>query len=393
MTVACTCTTNFSAKNNIQLLRVGQRTVCPNLYVLPQGAESVHNDFYSAMKSGDWGFVLVKGENGAGKSAYIKNIEALANGIDYAISHIEVNEKLVKQYGPNGYFTRAMFHQIRMPDGEILLYKISSNDSFRKKLHSIIEHHRADFDFYSPALTQALSLLTDDKASSELKKHANSWMNGDPRLVWELREMEITDKTMKSILNVPTDKMLYLIKDMLGYLDLKGLLVSVDEIEKAGDLPRLKGRETLSTIRDLINILTSEESLPTKRGAMKGLFICYAVSTFFLGWSGALPDEDVDFKALAERYGKPNISIQEVPRLATMLLDSGATIPVDFGSLTDLEDIATPIIEHYNKAYSDHLDITAKDLASESYSRTGRFLARPNVMAMTKILDEKRKTE
>jgi hypothetical protein len=204
--------------------------------------------------------------------------------------------------------------------------------------------------------------------------------------------MEVTDKTMKSILNVPTDKMLYLIKDMLAYLDLKGLLVSVDEIEKAGDLSRLKGRETLSTVRDLINILTSDESLPTKRGAMKGLFICYAISTYFLGWSGVFADEDIDFKALAERYGKPNISIQEVPRLATMLMDSGATVPVDFGSLRDLELIASPIIEHYQKAFNSQVQMSAKELASKSFERTNKFLARPNVMAMTKILDEARKS-
>jgi len=389
MTMECTCTT-FIAKNNIQYLRVGQRTTCPNLYVLPQNAKSVHDEFYSAMKSGDWGFVLVRGENGAGKSAYIKYMENLANGIDYAISHIEVNEKLVKQYGPSGYFTRQMLHQIRLPDGQIFLYKIAVDDKFRKKVHSIIEQHRADFDFYNPALTQALSIVTDASASDDLKKHAKSWIEGDPRYVVELRDLDITDKTMKSILNVPTDKMLYLIKDLLSYLELKGLLVSVDEIEKAGDLPKLKGRETLSTIRDLINILTSEESLPTKRGAMKGLFICYAISTFFLGWSGAFSDEEIDFKALAEKYGKPNISIQEVPRLATMLMDSGATVPVDFSSVGDLELIASPIIRHYQKAFNAQANLTAKELANKSFDRTNKFLARPNVMAMTKILDQER---
>lgn len=391
MTITCTCT-NFSAKTNVQYLRVGQRTVCPSLYTLPQSAVSVHDDFYAAMKAGEWGFVLVRGENGAGKSAYVRYIENLANGIDYAISHIEVNEKLVKQYGPNGYFTRQMLHQIRMPDGEIFLYKISTDEKFSKRVHTIVDQHRADFEFYNPALTQALLLLTDHKASAELKKHARSWIEGDSRYVVDLREMDVTDKSMKSILNVPTDKMLYLIKDLLSYLELKGLLVSVDEIEKAGDLPRLKGRETLSTIRDLINILTSEESLPTKRGAMKGLFICYAVSTFFLGWSGVFEDDDIDFKALAERYGKPNISIQEVPRLATMLMDSGATVPVDFGSLADLEQIAEPIIDHYNKAFNINLKVTSKELAQMAFDKTNKFLARPNVMTMVKILDEKRKS-
>jgi hypothetical protein len=391
MSIACSCT-NFSAKDNVQLLRMGQRTKCPNLYVLPQGAKSVHDEFYSAMKSGDWGFVLVKGENGAGKSAYVKYIENLANEVDYAISHIEVNEKLIKQYGPNGYFTRQMLHGVRLPTGEIFLYRLGADEKFRKKVHSIINQRRADFDYYNPALTQALSLFTDEGVSDALRKHARSWLEGDPRYVVDLREMDVTDKTMKSILNVPTDKMLYLVKDLLSHLELKGLLVSVDEIEKAGDLSRLKGRETLSTIRDLINILTSDESLPTKRGAMKGLFICYAVSNFFLGWSGVVDDKEVDFKALAEKYGKPNISIQEVPRLGTMLMDSGATVPVDFGSLADLELIAGPIIDHYQKAYATHFKMDSKELAQKSFDGTNTFLARSNVMTMVKILDELRKS-
>lgn len=73
-----------------------------------------------------------------------------------------------------------------------------------------------------------------------------------------------------------------------------------------------------------------------------------------------------------------------------MLMDSGATIPVDFGSVGDLEQIAGPIIDHYQKAFSNNVTISPKELAVQSFDRTNKFLARANGMAMIKILDERR---
>jgi hypothetical protein len=376
------------AQENIQLLRVGQRTICPELYVLPKNAKIVHDEFVENMVSADWGFILVRGENGAGKSVYMRYLEHIANDNDLAISHIEIDPKLVKQYGPASYFTLQMLENVRLPDGEMMLYKMSRDVEFRRKLHGIIEKHYADFDYYNPALTQALLLATDDtEAQKELRKLAVSWLKGEPKYVAELKQMEILDRSMKSVLNVPTNKMLYLIKDLLQHTGPKGLLVSVDEIEKAGELPYMRGRETLSLMRDLINILTSEDSLPIRRGAMKGLFICYAISTFYLGYSGVIEVEGVDFRAQADQYGKPNVTIQEVPRLSTMLRESGSLVSADFSDLDDLEKIAEKIIKCYAHAKKQSISLDPHDLATEAFGRTNEYLARSNVMTMVKHLD------
>jgi hypothetical protein len=376
------------AKTNIAFLRVGARTTCPELYVLPKNAKIVHEEFVDNLTSGDWGFILVRGENGAGKSVYIRYLEYVANENDYAISHIEIDPKLIKQYGPAGYFTLQMMESVRLPDGEMMLYKLGRDEGFRRNLHGIIEKHFADFDYYSPALTQALLLATDDSTENDrLRKMSVSWLKGETKYVAELREMEIFDRAMKSVLNVPTNKMLYLIKDLLQYLGCKGLLVSVDEIEKAGELPYVKGREALSLVRDFINILTSEDSLPIKRGAMKGLFICYAISTFYLGYSGVVEVEGVDFRAQADQYGRPKVTIQEVPRLSTMLRESGSMVSADFSDIEDIEKIAAKVIPCYAHAKGQSISIDPKKLAKEAFNRTNEYLARSNVMTIVKYLD------
>jgi len=385
----CDSCMRASARKNIRYLRIGARTTCPNLYVLPKDAKTVHKEFVDSLKVGDWGFILVRGENGAGKSVYIRYLEHIANQNDYAISHIEIDPKLVRQYGPASYFTLQMLESVRLPDGQMMLYKIGRDEEFRRKLHRILERHFADFEYYSPALTQALLLATDDsKENKKLRKMALSWLKGEPKYVSELREMEILDRSMKSVLNVPTNKMLYLIKDLLQYLDSKGLLVSVDEIEKAGELPYRKGRDTLSLIRDFINILTSEDSLPIKRGAMKGLFICYAISTFYLGYSGVIEVEGIDFRAQADQYGRPKVTIQEVPRLSTMLRESGSMVSADFSDISDIKRIAQKIIPCYARATGKSISMEADSLAKEAFNRTNEYLARSNVMTMVKYLDK-----
>lgn len=389
MTKPCASCLKDEARRNIQLLRVGQRTTCPELYALPKGAEVVHQEFIDNLKSGDWGFILVRGDNGAGKSVYIKFLEHFANLFGYAISHIEVDSEQIKLYGAPKYFSYQMFNTIRLPDGEIMSYKILRDENFRDKVHKVIEKNFADFEFYSPALAQVLLKATD--GASENREHrtmATSWLKAEPKYVAELREIGVYDKNMKSILDVPTNKMLYSMKDLIQRLGHKGLLVSIDEIEKAGELPVIKGRETLSVIRDLINILTSEDSLPLQRGNMKGLFIAYAISTFYLGYSGVLKVAGMDFNAAADQYGVPRVTIQEMPRLSTMLKDSGSMVSADFSSSDDLKAIAEKIIDCYGHANSKNIAMTSENLAKEAFQNTNEFLARANVKAMVKILEK-----
>ena len=375
---------------NVELMRKGMRTTCPELYVLPKKAEIIHNTFVESMKTKRWNFILVSGDNGDGKSVYIKYLEYFADEMGYPIAHIEIKDDQIAQYGAGPYFTISIFNNLRLPDGVLLSWKILQDAKTSKRVHSILEKDLATFEFWSPALTSALLHVTSD-SNEELKKMSLSWLKGEQKYATELREMGIYDKTMKSLLNVPTDRTLYLLKDLLNNLGYHGLIVSVDEIERVADLNRPKSIPTLSVLRDIINILTSHDSLPTKRGITQGLFVIYAISTFFLGYSGVIERSGVDFAAQADKPSRPKVTLMDVPRLGTVLKDSASQIDVSFDSMTDLEKLAGKIISCFNQAMKKTIQISPKDLARESYEKVtvpNKFLARANVMAMIKTLDK-----
>ncbi|MBA7493342.1 hypothetical protein ES702_03900 [subsurface metagenome] len=378
-------------KENVRLMRIGQRTICPWLYVLPMKATAIHDTFVKSMETKEWNFILVNGDNGDGKSVYVNYLEHIADEKNYPIVHIEIKDDQIAQYSPAPYFTLQIFNNLRLPDGVVLSWKIQEDEKIRKKVHGILEKDSATFEFWSSALTSVLLHITDD-ANEELKKMSLSWLKGEPKYVAELREMGIYDKTMKSLLNVPTDRALYFLKDLLNNLRYPGLIISVDEIERTAasesKLTRLKAKETLYILRDIINILTSRDSLPTKRGITQGLFVVYAISSFYLGYSGVAPRTDIDFAAMADRIGRPKVTLMDVPRLGTVLKDSASQIDISFDSPTDLENLAEKVITCYGQTMKKTISIKPKDLADESFNKTSKYLARANVMAMVNTLDK-----
>lgn len=372
--------------NNIGLMRKGMRTTCPYLYVLPQKAKAIHSSFVENLKARQWDFILVSGDNGDGKSVYINYLEHIADELNYPIVHIEIKDDQIAQYGPAPYFTLQVFNNLRLPDGEMFSWKLQRDDKIRKQVHSILEKDLATYEFWSPALTSALTIMTGD-SDTPLRKMSMSWLKAEPKYVSELKEIGIYDKTMKSLLNVRTDRVLYLIKDLLNNLKYPGLIVSVDEIEKIADLNRPKSVPALSVMRDIINILTSYDSMPTKRGITQGLFVVYGISTFFLGYSGVIERSGVDFAAQADKYGRPKVTLMDVPRLGTVLKDSASQIDISFDSMSDLENLAERIIPCYKQAMKKAVQIKPKELAEGSFDKTNTFLARTNVMTMIKSMD------
>lgn len=372
--------------DNIGLMRKGMRTTCPYLYVLPQKAKAIHSSFVENLKARQWDFILVSGDNGDGKSVYINYLEHIADELNYPIVHIEIKDDQIAQYGPAPYFTLQVFNNLRLPDGEMFSWKLQRDDKIRKQVHSILEKDLATYEFWSPALTSALTIMTGD-SDTPLRKMSMSWLKAEPKYVSELKEMGIYDKTMKSLLNVRTDRVLYLIKDLLNNLKYPGLIVSVDEIEKIADLNRPKSVPALSVMRDIINILTSYDSMPTKRGITQGLFVVYGISTFFLGYSGVIERSGVDFAAQADKYGRPKVTLMDVPRLGTVLKDSASQIDISFDSMSDLENLAERIIPCYKQAMKKAVQIKPKELAGGSFDKTNTFLARTNVMTMIKSMD------
>jgi hypothetical protein len=96
----------------------------------------------------------------------------------------------------------------------------------------------------------------------------------------------------------------------------------------------------------------------------------------------------VDFKAQADKYGTPKVTIQEMPRLSTMLRESGAMVSADFSSIDDIKAIASRIVPCFSFASERSVSISSDELARKSFEATNDFLARPNVMTMVKILDK-----
>jgi hypothetical protein len=283
------------------------------------------------------------------------------------------------------YFNQQLLQNLRLPDGETFWYKLQTNESFRSRVHQVIENGRVDFEFYSPALSSALYIATSGSDDHKTKL-ALSWLRGEDLYVTDLREIEIYDKTAKSILRLPTDKVIYSMKEIVARLGHQAMLITVDEIERVGILTAVKGRETLFILRDLINILVSEDSQPAKRGILQGLFLCFAISTFFLGYSGILEIESADLKARADREGRPKVQLGDVPRLANLLKHSATMVDIEV-NMDDLKAIAERVIGCYQRATQKTVNITPEQLALEAYDSTGSLLAGPNIQRMIKILD------
>lgn len=378
-------------EENLTNWRNGWAINLPQLYVLPQRAKLIHEQFVKMLGEGTRNFLLVRGENGAGKTAYVQFIQELAIREGYVIAPIRLEPKQIQQYGPLSYFNKTVLENARLPDGSVLMYKIDNDGNFRQQVNGIVKNRHADLVFWNTPLTYALLYATD--VSDDTKRGlARSWLRGEAKYVSELKELQIYDRAMKSILNVPTDKVLYFLRDLAMFLGYRGLFVVVDEIERVGlELTRAKAIETLSIARDIIDPISNPNVLPAQRGVMNGLFIIFAISTFFLGYSGIIEAEGIDFRAQADKYGKPKATIGEIPRLDTMLKHNASSVVTDFSDRSDLQTIAQKVILCYSKATGKEIHIEPVELANQANDRVegGRLIARMNIQEMIHILDER----
>jgi len=277
---------------------------------------------------------------------------------------------------------------LRLGPGNVLSYSLDNDERFRKRLRAVLERKFRDLEFWSAPLAGVLLTATDD-ADLELQNPARSWLRGEQKTVKELERLQVFDRSRKSILDVPTDKLLYFIRELCLHLDHSGFLLTIDEIEKIADrtLPPARGRECLSVMRDLVNFLVGDDALPHQRGIMEGIFIVFAISTFFLGYSGIIEAENLDFRAQADSYGKPKTTIGEVPRLHTMLKHNASKVTTDVQSMAELTRIAERVKHCYACANGTEASISDAELAKEAYEKTGILKAGENVQAMISILD------
>lgn len=384
MTIDWNRITTADASENLELMRNGMPTTLRELYVLPSKVKVVHDNFINRIHQEKWGFLLVGGENRSGKSVYIKNLESATRDLGFCIAHIEVNEKQIMTRGVGPYFNQQIFNSLRFADGEIFTYKLANNVTFSDKVHQVLESHRADFEFYSPALVAALLATTGDNDSSKSK--AQAWLRGEALYVVDLRELEIYDRTARSILHIPTDKLIYFIKELISFFEVPALIITVDEIERAGLLSTVKGRETLFMLRDLVNILVSDESQAAQRGIIRGVFICFGISTFYLAYGGILEVDEVGLRARADREGRPQVQIGDVPRLSLLLKHSATLVDVEI-EFSDLVDICERVIGCYGRAKGIALSLDAKIIAEQVRTATGSTLAGPNIQALLNLLD------
>jgi len=385
MTIDWSKVTAADASENLELMRNGMPTNLYELYVLPSKAKIVHDNFITRIQQEKWGFLLVVGENRSGKSVYIKNLEKIARNLGFCVAHIEVNEKQIMARGVGPYFNQQIFNSTRFPDGEVFTYKLANNAAFRDKVHQILESHRADFEFYSPAMVAAIIAATGNNENT--KRKAQAWLRGDALYIVDLRELEIYDRTARSILHIPTDKLIYFIKELISLFEVPALIITVDEIERAGLLSTVKGREILFMLRDLVNILVSDESQAAQRGIIRGIFLCFGISTFYLAYGGILEVDEVELRAKADREGRPQVQIGDVPRLSMLLKHSATMVDVEI-EFNDLVAICDRIIGCYQRAKGVSLSMAARDLANLIRESTGSNLAGPNIQALINLLDK-----
>jgi len=373
-------------EENIELMRNGAPVNLSELYVLPKRAKLVHQNFVDRLERGKWGFLLVMGDNRSGKSAYLKYVQGLAQNRDYCVVFIELNEERIKQVGTGHYFSEVFFNNLRLPNGQLFSHSFFSDEAFREKVVKTLKDRQADFEFFSYPLTTALISAADSSTQGN-SGVAKAWLRGESQYVADLRSLDIFDKSARSLLDVPVASILYFERELVTSLGYRGILVLVDEIERAGNLPSAKGRETLFVLRNLINALVSEESQAGKRGILQGIFLCFAISTFYLGFSHVIEVNPIEFKARADREGRPKVLITDVPRLGMLLRHSATLLDTEVEE-EDLREIASRIIGCYSRAYNTEIPITARDLESRAYNITGGPLAGPNVQQMVKILDD-----
>lgn len=376
-------------EQNLDLWRTGMGITLPQLYYLPSTARVPHGVFVDRLQKRRWGFILVQGETGGGKSAYRRYVQNIAIREGYAIAEIEIREAEARLYSPAAYFNKQIMERLRLPDGRSFLHTLFNDDPFRQHVHELIDANASTLSFWSPALLQAFLLATSPHANKE-RELARSWLRGEAKYVVELRELGIHDPVMKSVSNIPSDKLLFFMRQLSSYLGATGFLLAVDEIESLGYLSPAKGKQSLSLLRDFINILTDEGAEPTKRGLAEGLFIIYAISIFYLGYSGVVSMTSAALRARAERYGIPNVRIDDIPRLVSILKHSASAVITDFTSLDDLIAVALNVVLCYEKANDYHPKIDPAQLAQEVFDRTGSFVARDNIQEMIRALDKER---
>lgn len=317
-------------REQIKRLEGLKEITCPHLYTIPNRATNERFErFVSQINKNSWDFLLVRGSVGAGKSAFISMLKNELRKRNLAISHTVIKEaEDLKKIGITTFIPYSLIHNLRLyENGEekTFLEKLEKDDNFKRKVNKCLKDNEDELRYTgSRALTLIFDALTED--DKELNRAAMDWLYGyvpsreDERgkeRLKRLREMGLETK-QRSIATVTTGETLFFLRTLVQKLGYECLAVIVDEVEKIGDLPGRAGRQFLSGIRDLINLLyQSETDIPVQ----KGIFVIVSISDQYLYYSGVTPDVPPETSEVLGReiFYKPKSDLRDVPRLATIL--------------------------------------------------------------------------
>ncbi len=316
------CQRSFG-ENVLYQAQTGKEAACEHIYVFPKPEpKMIHKQFMKRVSGGQYGILLVDGRVGAGKSSYLQYLKSQIKNHNLLLSEILIAD--VKEVGRKGYIPASIIEGLKFSDHgwEGFLDRIRKDQKFRKKIANTMQKFETELDFECRPLAVAFTALSSD--DKKMRKGASNWMRGIPpppgadkekAMLRSLRAEGMPTRD-RSVRTVSVKEVLYFLRTLSLRLGYQGFMVLVDEVEKASGLSKSKGRIFLSSLRDLINILL--EAPDGTIASQKGLFVAFAISTEYLGYSGVI-DSGMAYEEKGRLLVKLKTLLSDSPRLSTVL--------------------------------------------------------------------------
>lgn len=373
--------TKAEAKDEIHNLSRGMPSKYAGAYVWPNDqTRRAYEAFIERFRQRKFGFMPVRGNVGAGKTRLATKLRADLRMENMAVSHVVLRDpEEIRRAGISTFLPQNVVTSFAlMQDGvETPLIDELEKPAFKKKLHKVFEDPNVYNRLYyngSRHLTVAFEALSS--GDGDLEKAARDWLEGaepssdneSAKARLKLLRARGLETKAKSIRFVTMNETLFFLREIAAQLGHSPMLIIVDEIEQAGELPPKMGSTFLSGIRDLINLLyQTEHDAPVQNG----LFVAISISDQYLSYAGIaeeVPDLEVPGR---EQIYQPRTDLRSVPRLWTVLTGVRSWADVNITERAKMVEIGERVRDLYIKAYGDGdvSEVDVKALVDDWYPK------------------------